>query len=801
MNQRLLYAAIAFVFVFSACSQHRIQTIDKQMYSSDGSHLATVQGDTVTFEEELAGHLAMPDTVQAEIRDLAEEELVDWRDFEQEVKDSYDSIYRSWYQAGNVRKRVHRGVGLGNSLVALGEAVEIDPSFVEAWTARGQLACEAGDLYSGLDYLNAALVAVKAHEDAGLPVAEETKLDIYRERAWALRDLARWEEGLEAVKEGLEYKHGDHDLVLIKGLLLAGAGRYSEAVSLAVRMPPFSYPRFGLLNEGLEKQTSAYANLWIKSQAFLAIGDYEMAFKIIGNMDIYPYRGVIVHSDRFWNDVGLVAELAGGKDANVYYAIGYVTRKYDRYYPAGAFSMGPMVLDVPDARMPCYTSFGNRFHIAGSPFSYIAVQMNQMAMGIFEEQKMLAAQRALRSLEIAEKRNIRPDICRALRGRIYYSLDDYKGAHTELKAARESFRKKGEVDAGTSLLLGMLELQGARYQHAARYIEESVKKDPKSAVGWRSLGVVYANLGLRDRAIGAMDQALALQPYSVSGLYNRGLYHYQEQEYLAAVADLDRALKIEPNNREVERLLRMAGQGHVAMGGSPGDLPDLTGDYEYDMESGATVTRMEVDPDELLAQLEADIEGFFTVPDSLADKIADSDEAVAELEERYYREGDASVRKILALGYIDRKELAKAQALLAPGWGVDLEPDEEIMLLYADRMLGEQERARQLADQLAAGQKSTENPYVWAMTALTMRDDPRAPDFSYVNAAFMARNYSDASEYSTSVLRTGSFYMLYGFSNVRASFITPEGEATPIENKWIRQISDQQSTGEKNAVR
>lgn len=790
MNMRLLIAAIASVFVFSACSQHRIQTIDKQMYSSDGSHLAVVEGDTVTFEEEVAGHLAMPDSVQTEIRDLAEAELVDYLDFEQEVQDNYDSIYRSWYQAGNVRKYVHRGVGLGNSLIALGEAVDIDPSFVEAWSARGRLACEAGDLYSGLDFLNAALVAARARTEAGRPVDEETMMEIYRERAWALRDLAQWGEGLAAVREGLEFKHGDHDLVLIKGLLLAGAGRYSEAVSLAVRMPPFSYPRFGLLNRGLEHQTSTYANLWIKSQALMAIGDYDMAFKIIGNMDIYPYRGVIVHSDRFWNDVGLVAELAGVEDANIYYAIGYITRKYDRYYAAGAFSMGPMVLDVPNSRMPCYTSFGNRFHVAGSPFSYIAVQMNQMALGVFETQKMMAAGRALQALEIAERRNIRPDVCRALRGRIFYAADDYRAAHAELKAAREEFRRKGSVDAGTSMLLGMLELQGFRYQAAARYLEESVEKDPASAVGWRSLGVVYANLGLRDQAIGAMDKALEIQPYSVSGLYNRGLYHYQNQDYLAAVGDLNRAQGIEPDNREVQRLLRMAGQGHVAQGGSPADLPGLAGDYEYDIATGETVSGVEVDPAQLLAQLESDIEGFFTVPDSLEASVQDSDTVVADLEELYAREGDPRTRKMLALAYIDKKELVKAQALLAPGWGVDLEPDEEVMLLYADRMLGEQERARLLAEQLASGEASTDNPYIWAMTALTIRDDPRAWKFSVVNATFLGRmSYGIASETSTSVF-VWSTWMRVGFSNMRASIITPEGDALPIENHWLRNVQE-----------
>ena len=789
MKCRLLFYAVVSVLVFAGCSQHRIQTISKSEYSSDGSHLQPVLTDTVTFEQELVGHLAMPDSVQTEIRELAEKELIDWRDFELEVQDSYDAIYRQWYQFGNVRKRVHRGVGLGNSLVHLRDATAIDPSFAEAWAARGRLACEAGDDHKGLEYLDAARLAADVRREHGRPVSDEIQMEIYRERAWALRDLALWEEGLKAVQEGLEFHHGDRDLVLIKGLLLAGAGRYSEAVSLAVRMPPLKYPQHGLLTIGLEMKPSAYGNLWIKSQALMAIGDYEMAFALFGENELYPYRGVLVHSSRFWEDLGLIAELNGSENAPVYYAIGYITRKYDRYYPVGAYNMGPIVLDVPNGRMPCYTSFGNRFYVAGSPLSYIAIQMNQMSLGIFQDQKIQAAGRALRALEIAERRNIKPEVCRAMRGRIYFAGDDFDGAHVELKAAREEFRRQGEVDTGTSLLLGMLELQNARYQPAARYIEEAVEKDPNSAVGWRSLGVVYANLGLRDRAIGAMDQALALEPQSVSGLYNRGLYHYQNQDYLVAALDLDQALRIDPDNREVQRLLKMSGQGHMTMGGSQEDLPTLARDLEYETDSGEMVTLMEVDPDQLLAQLEADIDNFFTVPDSLADKYQDMDSAVAEMEADYWREGDVQTRKMLALAYIDRKELAKAQALLAPGWGVDLEPEEEIMLLYTDRMLGEQERARILAQQLVTGEKSTGNPYIWALTALTMRDDPRAMDNSKVNRAFLARGYwNQASVYSTSALRTGSYYMMMGFSNVRASFITPEGDALPLDDPWTRSV-------------
>ena len=232
-------------------------------------------------------------------------------------------------------------------------------------------------------------------------------------------------------------------------------------------------------------------------------------------------------------------------------------------------------------------------------------------------------------------------------------------------------------------------------------------------------------------------------------------------------------------------------------GGDPADLPGVARDYEYAIQGGESVIGVEVDPDMLLAQLEADIESFFAVSDSLAPIIQGNDSVVADLEARYYREGDFKTRKMLALAYIDRKEFPKAQALLAPGWGVDLEPDEEIMLLYVDRMLGEQERAHLLAQQLIAGEKGTDNPYIWALTALTIRDDPRAYDFSLVNYKFLMRDYSDASVYSTGVLREYSFWMANGFSNVRGSYITPE-DRMPLENPWFRSAESSLNAGGKS---
>jgi hypothetical protein len=207
-----------------------------------------------------------------------------------------------------------------------------------------------------------------------------------------------------------------------------------------------------------------------------------------------------------------------------------------------------------------------------------------------------------------------------------------------------------------------------------------------------------------------------------------------------------------------------------------------------------TVVGVEVDPDLLLAQLEAEIEGFFAVPDSLAPIIEGDDSVIVDLEASYRLDGDLQTRKMLALAYIDRKEFPKAQVLLAEGWGVDLEPDEEIMLLYVDRMLGEQERARLLAQQLISGERGTDNPYIWAMTALTIRNDPRAVDISVVNAAFLRRSLNDANVYGTSYLARTSNWMRNGFANVRASYAIP-GIVLPLEDSWFRSVGRSLYTG------
>jgi len=759
MKSGLKFLCVFFCLFLIGCtpSPNRVQTIEGYQYSSDGSHIAVVDPDTVTFEHEVRGVLAMPESEQEVVREEAKNVLKDWESFEWEATERHDARYRTWFHdPADSWHHSYLGVGLGNGILALKTAAAIDPAYAEVWSDLGHLSLQVGDWQSALEHLDRARVAADVRRAFDRPVDREYQLVIYRNRAWVLRDLGRWEEGLEAVQEGLEFRPGDHDLVLIKGLLLAGAGRYEEAMTVALRMKPYRFPLFNLFNRGLKYQKSAYANNWIRSQALLAKGDYHGAFRILGDLKRYSYISLFTHSDRYWRDVGLAAELVGNEKAGLYYAIGHITRSYWGYFPLQSESLGPLVLDVPNPRAPVFTSFGRRFYAGGSYLTYIAIQMNRMALATFPAKKQDAAGRALHALEIAERRNLRPDVCRAMRGRIYYYNDDFQGARTELLAARTAFLEKNTVDSGTSLLLGLLEMQGGRHQGAARFLEEAVGADPKLAVGWRSLGVVYDHLGLPDKAIAAMDMALEVDPYSVSGLYNRGIFHLQHGNQSAAAKDLQLARRFDPENREVQRMLLLTG----------GEFPTAEGAAVAGVDSLLDASGS---PEAILAGLQDDVLQYFAVPDSHGVNVDELEAVIRDLQYRYVNEPDPGTRKILALAYIDNKQFLEAQLLLAPGWGMDLEPDEEVMLLYVDHMLNERERARDLAAALVNGQASGENPYALALTAMIIRDDPRGGG-SLVNERFKAyMHYGSARAPWTSSFGYTRMMMM-GHSTIRGTW-------------------------------
>ncbi len=678
--------------------------------------MVAVSADTTAFALRVAAHEALPDSARRAIRAAAEDAAAPWREFESEVRQDFDSTFRHWFYRDNPVPMDHRGWGLPNAIVDLHKATETDPSFAEAWGALGHLAAETGDLTAAVRNLDNARVAARAEAAAGRPLAPDRQLQILRDRAWTLRDLARWDEGLEATAEGLAFRPGDPELLLVKGLLLADAGRYAEATALAAAMPALTYPRYDFTYWGFKRQTSVFANNWIRAQALLAVGQVDDAYHKLGDLDVYAYRGLLPCAPRYWRDAGLIAELAGDPKAPLYYAVGFVTWPYQHFYPVTPVNLAPLVLDVPSPRMPAYLGFGLRTWVAGSPFVYVGIQLNRMAMATDEAEQLRAGGRALQILGVLEKRGVRPAVCRALRGRVYYVGGDFGLARTELEAAHETFAAEDQVDAGTSLLLGLIAMRDERWPDAETVLAEAVDADAGSALGWRSLGVALSKNGRLDEADRAMSRSVALDAAAVAAWYNRGLLRLQRQRFGQAVADLDRALRLDPENREVQRLLQMASAGNRPNGG---DMVAVT----MGPPSGYIA-----DPDSLAAAMVADLAQDLVPPDSLRSGSPEADRRFRALEAAYLIDPTPARRLVLAKADLDRNLLDSLQALLAPGWGKDLTESEQLMLLWADRNLGELARAEEAARLLATSGPGQGNPWVLAMAAETMRTstDPLA---------------------------------------------------------------------------
>ena len=70
------------------------------------------------------------------------------------------------------------------------------------------------------------------------------------------------------------------------------------------------------------------------------------------------------------------------------------------------------------------------------------------------------------------------------------------------------------------------------------------------AIAYNNLGLAYENRGEPDRAIAALDEAIALDPQLASAYNNRGFAYNNKGQYDRAIGDLDQAIGLNPQLAE-----------------------------------------------------------------------------------------------------------------------------------------------------------------------------------------------------------------------------------------------------------
>ena len=455
------------------------------------------------------------------------------------------------------------------------DGLAADPTNVPLHVLLGMIWAETGRPRDAVDELEKALLALEpvAPADDRTDPADTVAWAGYLRRTariglgYAYRDLGRLDRA-DRIADELLAENPTPRARVLKGLCLAGTGRTAEAISYAVRMEPIGFSRVNALSPGISPHPSAYANEWIKSQALLTDGNAQAAQAVLGEIDRRFLQGRMPLRDDYWQDAGLVAELLGDDDVGMYYGSG-ATGAFMRWvYPSEDSATNPLVLGFPARRAPCFITPDGGFK-GGSPFGYLMEQMRIMADADNAHDVELARIRALDLCDGLLARRIRPDVVAAFRARIYLAAGQDEFAYPDLVYAHAAFASRGEVDPGTSILLGQQELIAGRNAESEELFREALAAVPDNALAWRELGVALARARQFALAREAMDRALALEPQSMEGWYNLGVLAYREGNHEQALTALETAWKIDPQDERIAQMLQTVATSRRLAGRQP----------------------------------------------------------------------------------------------------------------------------------------------------------------------------------------------------------------------------------------
>jgi len=660
---------------------------------------------------DLAAFRALPVADQEHRRRLADEELARFHRWHQDIPSLLrrSGVALDFFDGNGLLADGRLTVDdLDRMMPILQRAVQIDPACTEAWYWMGSYLTQYGD-WSRADAAYTAAWQACPH-DPRLERRAETAGGISHAHAWLCRDTARWEEGLALLErgDGMSAAGGGDRGQLLRGLLLAGAGRFQEAVAVAKEMPPLRYPRYGY---GMA--AGSHGNNWIEAMAWFAIGEPAFARKALG--EIYAYRAV-QQSTRYWNDVALILDTVGSDaEADATYARSLKGRfPLLAFFPYEGCSVPPVILGEPSPTVPVYLAWGEHY-LAGSLFAFAANSMARYWTLDDEARRPRRGRVVVEALSICMRKHDRPTLAQALRGRMHYYLGEDEEALADLRAARAALAAEGRGDAATSLVLGTILLNRRQAAEAQLCLQEAVALEPGLAGAWRTHGVALAKLGRHAEADSVLDRAIDLDPYEISGWYNRGLHHLELRRWEEACRDLGVAVRLEPGNADALEMMQAAQSSLLRSGGR-----ETAARLGAAADSTAAGLRAGRDPAHLPAR---DALGIALSGDAGVDQVVLAD----SLASRYMRSPTPELRQDLAAALLKAGRHADLQELLARLWLRDLAPLERQMLLEADRALGSTDRALSLVGRLAAGELAPgdpvrDDPALWSRAALICLD-------------------------------------------------------------------------------
>lgn len=143
-------------------------------------------------------------------------------------------------------------------------------------------------------------------------------------------------------------------------------------------------------------------------------------------------------------------------------------------------------------------------------------------------------------------------------------------------------------NVSAAINLGGAYVLTGKHRLAVPILQKACENEPGNPMVWINLGAAYLDRPPFDtpegeeRAIGAFEQALALDPAAHSVCYNLGLIHKERGELNQAIERFDQALSIDPSDRDArywrDRLQKVAGASSSCEGTVDPSSDNGTGD-------------------------------------------------------------------------------------------------------------------------------------------------------------------------------------------------------------------------------
>ena len=134
------------------------------------------------------------------------------------------------------------------------------------------------------------------------------------------------------------------------------------------------------------------------------------------------------------------------------------------------------------------------------------------------------ARLALAEAAVQAATRLRPDAAETHLARaqyLYYGLRDYAGALAELEIARRALPN----DPRLFELTGYILRRRGQQEEGLQNLQRAVELDPRNFYTLQQIALSYQYLGRYAEAIAALDRALAIVPDNVETRANRGLYY------------------------------------------------------------------------------------------------------------------------------------------------------------------------------------------------------------------------------------------------------------------------------------